>query len=152
MSMSPKKAIRRCGSQYVILKPSIKVLDADGAEVPFEIAGPVKLRILGYQHNKPFNQAVNKWRELFFSGAVSTFAFPQGEGSSFKFRVRRSPAFAKIGLPGGGANTPFCQLRPLLKYGVQIAEPTILSDRRGTSTVTDIRCAASQQTALTIIR
>ncbi|HET7714312.1 MAG TPA: SIR2 family protein, partial [Bauldia sp.] len=52
------------GAQYVVLKPSIKVLDQNGAEVPYEVAGPVKLGILGYQHNKPFNTAMNKWRGL----------------------------------------------------------------------------------------
>jgi hypothetical protein len=30
------------GTQYAVLKPSIKVLDAKGAEVSYEIAGPVK--------------------------------------------------------------------------------------------------------------
>ncbi|MGI8570957.1 MAG: hypothetical protein ACR2KT_18890 [Methylocella sp.] len=49
------------GTQYAVLKPSIKVLDANGAEVSYETAGPVKLEILGRQHNKPFNIAINKW-------------------------------------------------------------------------------------------
>lgn len=88
------------GAQYVILKPSIKVLDAQGKDVPHEIAGAVKLGILGWQHNKEFNQAVNKWRKLLFGDTVSVFAFPEDEGSSFKFRIRRSPAFAQIGIPG----------------------------------------------------
>jgi hypothetical protein len=30
------------GTQYVVLKPSIKVLDQNGAEVPYEVAGPGK--------------------------------------------------------------------------------------------------------------
>ena len=134
--------LRRVGrSQYLVLKPSIKVLDDKGADVPYEVAGPVKLGILGYQHNKPFNIAVNKWRELLFpKDRPHRFDFPTGAASSFKFRVRRSPVFAQIGLPLGGrrANTPD-SLRPLLKYrGLQLAEPALVfCDRNGTATCTD---------------
>lgn len=128
------------GAQYVILKPSIKVLDARGNEVSPDIAGPVKLRILGYQHNKPFNQAVNKWRTRLFDQAVTILTFSHNETSSFRFRVRRSPVFAKIGLQEGGRPSSIPQnLLPLLKYkGVQLTEPElVLSNRSGTSLVTD---------------
>ena len=128
------------GTQYVILKPSIKVLDSQGNEVSPEIAGPVKLRILGYQHNKPFNQAVNKWRMRLFYDPVTVLKFPHNEASSFRFRVRRSPAFAQIGLQDNGRPTPISEkLRPLLKYkGIQLSEPAlVLSDRAGSGLVTD---------------
>ena len=52
--------------QYLVLKPSLKVLDVTGNEVAAEIANRIKLGILGWQHNKPFNQAVNSWRTLVF--------------------------------------------------------------------------------------
>jgi hypothetical protein len=46
--------LRRVGGmQYAVLKPSIKVLDSTGAEVAYEIAGPVKLGILGYHTISP---------------------------------------------------------------------------------------------------
>lgn len=129
------------GTQYVVLKPSIKVLDQNGAEVPHDVAGPVKLGILGYQHNKPFNIAMNKWRGLLFpKEKPSSFEFPSGAGSSFKFRVRRSPVFAQIGLPHGGRAASITQnLRPLIKYrGLELAEPALLfCDKRGTGTNTD---------------
>jgi len=128
------------GTQYVILKPSIKVLDAGGNEVPPEIAGPVKLGILGFQHNKPFNQAVNKWRTHLFGDAVTVLTFPHNETSSFRFHVRRSPAFAKIGLQGNGRPSSIPErLLPLLKYkGVQLDEPKlILSNKAGVGLVTD---------------
>ncbi|MEW8411145.1 MAG: SIR2 family protein [Candidatus Thiodiazotropha sp.] len=128
------------GTQYVILKPSIKVLDAGGKEVPPEIAGPVKLGILGYQHNKPFNQAVNKWRTHLFGDAVTVLTFPHNEASSFRFHVRRSPAFAKIGLQGDGRPSSISdKLLPLLKYkGVQLDEPKlVLSNKAGVGLVTD---------------
>lgn len=129
------------GTQYVVLKPSIRVLDQNGAEVPYEVAGPVKLGILGYQHNKPFNTAMNKWRSLLFpKDKPCSFEFPTGTGSSFKFRVRRSPVFAQIGLPHGGRSANITQnLHPLIKYkGLELAEPTLLfCDKRGTGTYTD---------------
>jgi NAD-dependent SIR2 family protein deacetylase len=134
--------LRRIGDkQYVVLKPSLNVLDNDGNEVPREISGPVKLRILGYQHNKPFNQAVNKWRGLLFpKDAPSVFEFPMGVGSSFKFRVRRSPIFGQIGLPQGGRSVQITdRLRPLLKHkGLQLVEPLLVfRDKQGKGTVTD---------------
>lgn len=129
------------GTQYLVLKPSIKVLDQNRVEVPYEIAGPVKLGILGYQHNKPFNIAMNKWRSLLFpKEKPSSFEFPAGVGSSFKFRVRRSPVFAQIGLPHGGRSANITQkLRPLIKYkGVELAEPPLIfCDKRGTGMSTD---------------
>lgn len=129
------------GTQYLVLKPSIMVLDQNGAEVPHEIAGPLKLGILGYQHNKPFNVAVNKWRELLFAkDRPLVFEFPCGVGSSFKFRVRRSPVFAQIGLPRGGRSASISEsFRPLVKYrGVELPEPTLVfCNRQSTGTCTD---------------
>ena len=46
--------------------PSIKVLDQAGTPAPAEVANPIKLAILGYQHNKPFNRAVMSWRSILF--------------------------------------------------------------------------------------
>jgi SIR2-like protein len=129
--------LRRVGdNQYVALKPSIKVLDKAGNEAPEEIANATKLRILGYQHNKPFNRAVMAWREtLFPDGQEAVFEFPHGGGSSFKFRVRRSPVFGEVGLPQGGRVTEVpSSLRPLVKYaGVQLGEPDLVfSNKAGT--------------------
>jgi len=129
------------GAQYVVLKPSIRVFDAQGGEVSYETAGAVKLGILGYQHNKPFNVAVNKWRELLFpKDRPPVFDYPVGVASAFKFKVRRSPIFAKIGLPRGGrsANIP-SSLTNLLKYkGLELGEPTLLfSNKAGTAAVKD---------------
>jgi hypothetical protein len=129
--------LRRVGDvQYVVLKPSIKVLDKAGNEAPEEIANPIKLRILGYQHNKPFNRAVMAWREtLFPDGHEAVFEFPRNAGSSFKFRVRRSPVFGQIGLPQGGRVTQIPSgLRPLVKYaGAQLGEPDLVfSNKAGT--------------------
>ena len=129
------------GTQYVILKPSIKVLDESGKLVDSEIAGPIKLRILGYQHNKPFNTAMNKWRKLLLEQNVSLILeFPSGADSAFKFNVKRVPVFAKIGLSTKGRATAIPQkLQRLLKHeGLQLQEPSLVfCSRDGTSTFTD---------------
>src|SRR5206468_2790154 len=99
--------LRRIGGvQYLVLKPTIKVLDQKGSPAPLEIANPIKLAILGYQHNKPFNQAVMRWRKLLLPDAPETlYEFPRDCGSTFRFRVRRSPVFGEIGLPSGSKPT-----------------------------------------------
>ncbi|MDE0682831.1 MAG: SIR2 family protein, partial [Candidatus Poribacteria bacterium] len=136
--------LRRIGNkQYVVLKPSIKVLEEQGLEVPYDVAKSIKLRILGYQHNKPFNQAVNRWRKLFFPNKNSPtvdYEFPSGSGSSFRFRIRRSPVFAKIGLRDSGKSQTIPQnLRPLLKdKGVELSEPSLrFCNPSGTGTTVD---------------
>jgi hypothetical protein len=121
------------------LKPSLKVLDSKGCDLPSEIANPIKLAILGYQHNKPFNQAVMGWRAtLFDKDQEAVFEFPRDCGSTFRFKVRRSPVFGEIGLPNGRYSGPRPDsLLPLLKFkGFQLEEPSLLfSSRSGTATV-----------------
>lgn len=134
--------LRRIGSvQHLLLLPSLKVFDNTGVEPPPEIANLIKLEILGYQHNKPFNQAVNGWRNtLFGREQVTVFAFPHNSDSTFKFRVRRSPIFASIGLPSGGQVLRLAEsMQPLIKHrGVQIAEPQLVfSNKAGTAAVKD---------------
>ena len=134
--------LRRLGGvQHLVLLPSLKVFDKSGVEPHPETGNPIKVEILGYQHNKPFNRAVNSWREtLFPRDGSAMFAFPSGSGSAFKFRVRRSPNFATIGLPSGNRslNLPERML-PLVKHrGVQLAEPRLLfSNKAGTAPVKD---------------
>ena len=134
--------LRRIGrTQYLVLMPSLKIFDRTGADPPPEVANPIKLEILGYQHNRPFNKAVNDWREtLFPRGRVAVFAFPGNSGSTFKFRVRRSPIFASIGLPSvGRAQKVPEKMQPHIKHrGVQLAEPPLLfSNKAGTAHVKD---------------
>ena len=131
---------RRIGNkQYAVLKPSIKVLDTAGQKVPYEVAGPIKLRILGYQHNKPFNQAVNKWRGLLLpKDRGGEFEYPVNCGSTFKFSLKRSPIFGQIGLPQGVRNIQIQDgMRHLIKHsGLELSEPSLVfSNKAGTSAV-----------------
>jgi len=127
------------GTQYLVLMPSIKVLDRAGAPAPLEIANPVKLAILGYQHNKPFNRAIMNWRSVLFpKDAEAVYEYPHACGSSFRFKIRRSPVFGEIGLPQGGKVTAIPpSLQPLIKYsGLQLTEPELVfSNKAGTGLV-----------------
>lgn len=132
-------SLRRFGStQYCVIKPSIKVVDQTGAEVPREIAGPVKLAILGYQHNKPFNDIMNYWRSQLFATTepFAEFEFPAGIATAFKFRVRKAPVLAKIGRKNENTNPVLPKgAQPLVRYsGIEIAEPSLLfCDKQGRS-------------------
>jgi hypothetical protein len=132
--------LRRLGNvQYLTLMPSIKVLDRHGVEVPLDVANFIKLAILGYQHNKPFNQAVMHWRETLLPDKPdTTYEFPLNCGSTFRFKIKRSPVFGEIGLPGGGKPTQIPdKMRHLVKYdGIELKEPELVfSNRAGTGLV-----------------
>ena len=128
-------------TQHLVLLPSLKVFDQDGNELPREISNPIKLRILGYQHNKPFNRAINRWRSILFpQGQQSVFTFPPNSDSTFRFRVHRAPIFARIGLPSGGKpQKTLPKMESLIKHrGVQLAEPPLLfSNKAGSAPVKD---------------
>ena len=128
------------GKQYLVLKPSLKVLGGNGDPVPCELADPIKLSTLSGQYNKPFNQAMNSWRKkLFPKTGRAVFEYPHGSGSPFRFKVSRSPIFAEIGKENARVITPPESLKPLLKHrGVELNEPRLLfSNRQGSSTVVD---------------
>lgn len=130
------------GKQYLVLKPTLKVVDRSGVEHDNEISGRVKLAELGYQHNNKFNQVMNKWRRILFSADshVSEYEFPIDAASAFRFRVRKSPAFAEVGLPHGGKPVSVTEkIRPLVKFrGVKLPEPKLLfSDSQGLGTRSD---------------
>jgi hypothetical protein len=134
-------SLRRIGNaQYLVLKPSIKILDEAGSAVPFEVASPIKLGILGYQHNKPFNQAVNKWRTALFPDKGSgSFEYPTNCASTFKFKVHRSPIFAAISRETGPEITPPTGVKPLMKHrGIELVEPELrFSNRNGSAMICD---------------
>ena len=133
--------LRRIGNtQFLVLKPSIKVLDETGKTAARELADPIKIDILGWQHNGPFNQTMNKWRKKLFPEEKSAvFEYPANCGSTFKFKVRRSPIFAGISQRTGPAVAIRESTRPLIKHrGIELAEPELLfSNRNVSGTVKD---------------
>ena len=65
--------LRRVGGvQHLVLLPSLRVFDENGLQPPPEIGNAIKVKILGYQHNKPFNKSANGWRQTLFPKERST--------------------------------------------------------------------------------
>ncbi|MEO1017282.1 MAG: SIR2 family protein [Pseudomonadota bacterium] len=127
--------------QYLVLMPSIKVLTHEGENAPTEAAKLIRQRILGYQHNKPFNGAVNNWRKRLFDGKKpAIFEFPANCGSSFRFTLSKAPICAEVGLPDGG---PPLRLQDkhrklVIHRGVELSEPQLIfSDKAGRQFVGD---------------
>ena len=127
--------------QHLIIKPSLEVFDQAGNSPPLAIKNVIKLRILSNQYNSKFNEAIKGWsRTLFPDGKPAEFEFPFESGSTFKFRVRKSPNFASIGLPPGAHTFRLPEkVRPYIKHsGLWIPEPALLfCNKAGTATVRD---------------
>lgn len=127
------------GTQYLVLMPSIKIMDKAGVEAAPDIANPIKFAILGYQHNKPFNRTVMDWRSILLpKDRQSIYEFPHNSASSFRFKIRRSPVFGEIGIPQGGKIVRLPdKVRPLIKYnGIELKEPELVfSNKAGTASV-----------------
>ena len=129
--------------QYVVFKPSVRVLNEKDEEVPSEVARLVKQSVLSNQYNGPFNDAVDKWRRLLFENSkdpLVSFLFPDTGSSSCRFLIRRSPVFAQIGQERGGRSVTISENhRPLIKQeGFELSEPRLVfCNKHGTATVTD---------------
>lgn len=121
---------RIAGTQYVVLKPSLRIFDQNGVDVSPEIANLVKMSILSSQYNKAFNASINMWRDLLFPKGQPTaiFEFPTGCGSTFKFHVRRSPIFAGIASQSGNTQIRIPEkMAPLIKHhGFEVEEPRLI--------------------------
>jgi len=127
---------------YLVLKPSIKVFTLSDEVAPKDIANPIKLRVLGYQHNKEFNDAVNFWRQsLLSSEAVQKkYEYPPDSASGFRYLIRKAPVFAEM---YGGRDAPRIHVQPRLRVflkqrGIEINEPTLMfSNRAANGTARD---------------
>jgi hypothetical protein len=128
---------------YMILKPSVKVFKQTGEVASREISNTIKLRVLGYQHNKEFNDAVNFWRQAILTrdSSQKIYEYPPACGSAFRFLIRNVPVFAEIlGKRGMPAISIQPRIRSFLKQrGVEIVEPDLLfSNRLGNGMVRDV--------------
>ena len=119
---------------YLVLKPSVKVFTLSDEVAPKEIANPIKLRVLGYQHNKEFNDAVNFWRQSLLSSeaAQKKYEYPPDSASGFRYLIRKAPVFAEM---YGGRDAPRIQVQPRLRVflkqrGIEISEPTLMFSNR----------------------
>ena len=88
--------LRRIGeTMYLVVKPTLLITEPDGTKAAKEVSQPIVMQKLGYQHNAEFNQVMMRWRKTLFGGST-TFEFPPKSAASFRFVVRKSPAFATI--------------------------------------------------------
>lgn len=123
------------GRMHLVIKPTIKVFGQNGAALPEDLSKIIKMEVLGYQHNKEFNQALMRWRKnLLPEKGLMTFEYPEDCGSTFRFKVRTAPLFAQIGLRN--QRRPIVidkKIQPFVKQrGIEVAEPTLLfSDQSG---------------------
>lgn len=141
--------LRKIGGKiYLILKPSLRIENGHGVEIelPLVVINKVKNAILGYQHNREFNQSVNKWRETILQNKndpkspIKTLEIGGHSKSGFIFKIRRSPVFAEIKSKSQKASIKFADnLKPLIKQeGVRIDEPRLLfSNKQGTNFIHD---------------
>jgi len=126
--------LRRIGRRlYLILKPSLVIEDNSGNELPLEVINKIKLSILGWQHNKPFNQAMDRWRKrLFREKPFTVFEYPRECNSTFRFRIRHAPVFASIGAKNDHRNIPLDdKIKPLIRQsGLLLEEPKLIFSSR----------------------
>ena len=118
---------------FLLFKPSVRVEDASGQSAPRLAANAIKMRVLGWQHNKEFNDAVNLWRTqlLGVDKPQRTYEYPANAGA-FRFIIRRAPSFAEVA-PLKGVKTAALEsrFRPLIKQkGLQIPEPELVFSTR----------------------
>jgi len=121
--------LRRIGGEsFIVVKPTLRVVGPDGEDAPEEATRDLKARILGYQHNDKFNEAVERWRGTLFPSGPTMLEYPVGCGSTFRFEVRRAPVFSEIAVADGerAADLP-PRVRAILRQrGFRISEPPLV--------------------------
>jgi hypothetical protein len=123
---------------YVILKPSVRIENPTGEEVPEDVERNLKMAILGWQHNNKFNQALDSWRTRLFTREA--LDFPENCGSPFKFHVKRTPILAKVMSREQGRQIHVRDKfqSSIAHAAVELEEPNLVfSNRAGTATVSD---------------
>ena len=121
-------SLRKMGRRMLaVLKPSLTIKMRDGDDAPRDVANQIKLEILGWQHNKEFNQEMNRWRASLLPDKPQTHAeYPPKCGSAFRFSLRQAPLFAGITRKGIRPIELPDNLHPLIKQrGAELPEPNL---------------------------
>lgn len=79
----------------LVLKPTLFISDQGGNAAPMEVGRALKVKVLGYQHNKEFNEAIEAWRNRLMTQREMELRFPDVEGG-ITFSISSRPLFAKI--------------------------------------------------------
>lgn len=113
-------------SLVLVLKPTLFITDMAGGEAPKAVANAIKVKILGYQHNDKFNEALEFWRARLLPDRDNAVRFPDVE-DGIKFSVSARPIFAKI-TDEREASVALSERheRVASQVGLQIPEPKLL--------------------------
>lgn len=127
-------------TMYVVLKPSVVGMTRTGERISKEIEAQLRLSVLSAQYNKKFNRALNGWRTALLPKTGGRYEYPPNCGSGFCFRIKATPAFAKIGSHKKRAIPSIdAKMAVHLKHsGFELDEPSLtFSRKQGTGFTTD---------------
>ncbi|HPV81475.1 MAG TPA: SIR2 family protein [Nitrospira sp.] len=136
-------ALRRAqGREYLTLMPTVFGRPERGDKpLPDFVEKELKRQILSKQYNPVFNQELERWRNLLFpKGSGGVLEYPPNAASSFKFGVRRSPAFGRINAVRARTKVkvPDKFLNLVQFEGTSLPEPKIVfASKDGASIATD---------------
>lgn len=109
----------------LVLKPTLFISDQAGKPAPLEVERALKVKILGYQHNKEFNEAIETWRNRLMAQREVEFRFPDMEGG-VPFSISSRPLFARV-TDERFATIKLSQKQELVapQIGLQLPEPKL---------------------------
>lgn len=119
---------RARGRQFLALMPTVVGKPQRGTcDLPVHVEKELKRKILSTQFNKEFSDVLDYWRKKLFTGDETSIEYPAGQGSSFKFRVKSVPAFARIDAarPRSALSIPNKYLHLLQFEGLRLPEPKL---------------------------
>jgi len=117
---------------YMVLKPTLYIADKNGKEASEEVSKLIKIKVLGYQHNKEFSEAVDSWKSKFLDEKrpTTTLEYPPNSGSHFSFTIQKLPIYAEL-RERTSRDIPLGKWRPLIKHtGFVLQEPDLLFSGR----------------------
>jgi len=88
--------VKTVGNALVlVLKPTLYVTDSAGGIAPKFVERAAKIKVLGYQHNKQFNEALDDWRHRLLPERTVQLRFPDAV-DGIEFSISSWPIFAKV--------------------------------------------------------
>ncbi|MCV2217735.1 SIR2 family protein [Thauera sp. Sel9] len=109
----------------LVMKPTLFVSDRQGNAAPIEVERALKVKVLGYQHNKEFNEALEMWRNRLLPHRDVQVRFPDVE-NGITFSISSWPLFARItDERSGTVKLTDSQERAAPQVGLQLSEPKL---------------------------
>lgn len=119
------------GAYYLALKPTVVGRDADGNALEKLEQQELSRAALSRQFNKDFNDELQHWRSTLFPDSDATIAIALGDRRTARFRLRRSPVFAKVtGKSGQAIQLPKSAQAFATQTAVLVGEPKLAFCRK----------------------